>query len=121
MISNEYPWEQLTQEPSTIVKEVNPHRDFFTAQFLLGSWSSGLYTVTVDTSLIDYDGRVWLTGPRATLGIRVLSEVTSQPMSSESQKVGTPTGSMPTSSNIPRPGPSGTPGGHMPQTAMGRF
>ena len=101
---------QLPSEPTTIVKEVTPHRDFFSAQFLLGSWCSGLYTVTVDTSVIDYDGRIWLTGPRATLGVRVLSEVqTNQPLSSDANKSSTMSGPASATGSVQRPGPSGVP------------
>lgn len=61
-------------EPVTLTKDVAPHRDFFQAQFLLLVPSGCLTNVTVDTSLVDYEGRVWMTGPRATLSVRVLDE-----------------------------------------------
>jgi integrator complex subunit 7 len=64
----------MSPEPVTLVKDVAPHRDFFQAQFLLLVASGGLTNVTVDTSLVDYEGRVWMTGPRATLSVRVLDE-----------------------------------------------
>ena len=67
---------QISQEPVTISKEVAPHRDFFTVQFLLGLWQSGITTVSVETSIVDFDGRNWMTGPKATLSVRVYEDST---------------------------------------------
>ena len=64
----------MTPESVTLVEEVKPHKDFFTAQFLLNGWTYGLTNVTIDTALVDYEGRLWITGPRATLSVRVYEE-----------------------------------------------
>jgi len=65
---------KLNLEPITLIKDVIPHKDFFQAQFLLQMASGGMTTVTVDTSLLDFEGRVWVTGPRATVSVRVLDD-----------------------------------------------
>lgn len=64
----------MNPEPITLVKEIVPHRDFFQAQFLLLIVPGGLTNVTVDTSLVDFEGRLWMTGPRAILSVRVIEE-----------------------------------------------
>lgn len=64
----------MNPESLTLVEEVKPHKDFFTAQFLLNGCPSGTTNVTIDTALIDFEGRVWITGPRATLSVRVYEE-----------------------------------------------
>jgi len=64
----------MNQEPITLVKDVIPHRDFFQSQFLLMIAPGGLTNVTVDTSLVDFEGRVWMTGPRAQLSVKVFDD-----------------------------------------------
>lgn len=78
------------------MKDIVPHRDFFQAQFLLSLSPPGLTNVTVDTSFVDYNGRIWMTGPRATLSVRVYEEAGSKQSASSSapgvSRQGAPTG-----------------------------
>lgn len=88
-----------------LVKDIVPHRDFFQAQFLLSLTVPGITNVTVDTSLVDYEGRIWMTGPRATLAVRVFED-TKQSVTGTVAAVprqGTPTGT-----HMPVPGASAT-------------
>lgn len=93
----------MAQDPVTLVKDVAPHRDFFQAQFLLPVASGGLTSVTVDTSLVDFEGRVWMTGPKATLSVRVLDD---------------PSTVKQTSTTISIPGPSSRPMNLGPASAI---
>ncbi|XP_054272876.1 integrator complex subunit 7-like [Macrosteles quadrilineatus] len=51
-------------------QSVTPHRDFFTAQFLLALGAGGQHTVTVEAAVQDDGGNVWTTGPRQTLNVK---------------------------------------------------
>jgi hypothetical protein len=64
----------MNPEPITLVKDVVPKRDYFQAQFLLLVAPGGLTNVVVDTSLVDFEGRVWSTGPRAQLSVKVFDD-----------------------------------------------
>jgi len=57
---------------------VHPHRDFFTVQFLLGIWTSGVTTLSVETSIIDEDELHWITGPKTSLSVKVYDEAGSK-------------------------------------------
>lgn len=51
-------------------QSVTPHRDFFTAQFLLALGSGGQHQVIVEAAVEDKNGNVWNTGPRTTLAVK---------------------------------------------------
>jgi len=93
------------QEQLQLVKDIVPHRNFFQAQFLLSLTLPGITNVTVDTSLVDYEGRIWMTGPRASLAVRVFEDVKASVPSTAAAlpRQGTPTG---ISSHMPAPGTS---------------
>lgn len=65
----------------TMTQTVKPHKDFFTAQFLvsLGAGSAQA-TVTVAASVIDQDGSVWQTGPKSTLTVKQHDDPTNRPL-----------------------------------------
>ena len=48
--------------------------DYFQAQFLLTLPTAGYYTVHIEASLLDNEGRVWHTGHQATMAVLVDSE-----------------------------------------------
>ena len=50
---------------------VDPHNDYFQAQFLL-ALCSGLHQVTIEAFIIDEADCQWKTGPQMTLSVRVL-------------------------------------------------
>lgn len=63
---------------STLTQTVTPHRDFFTAQFLLAFPRGGQYLLTIEASVVDGDSCTWKTGPRATLTVKVPEESRTQ-------------------------------------------
>lgn len=64
-------------EPNeTLTQTVEPHNDFFSAQFLLGFPVPGQYHVTVDASATDECDETWQTGPRHSLTVKALEDPT---------------------------------------------
>lgn len=63
---------------STLTQTVTPHRDFFTAQFLLAFPRGGQYSLTIEASVVDGDSCTWKTGPRSTLTVKVPEESRTQ-------------------------------------------
>ncbi|XP_075234505.1 integrator complex subunit 7-like [Lycorma delicatula] len=57
-------------------QSVTPHRDFFTAQFLLALGGGGQHQVVVEAAVIDKSGSIWNTGPRMTLAVKSHEEAT---------------------------------------------
>ncbi|XP_069697826.1 integrator complex subunit 7 [Periplaneta americana] len=55
---------------SVLTQTVAPHRDFFTAQFLLAFPTGGQYLLIVEASVIDEKSNVWRTGPRTSLTVK---------------------------------------------------
>ncbi|KAF5295112.1 hypothetical protein FQA39_LY13263 [Lamprigera yunnana] len=58
----------------TLTQTVTPHKDFFTAQFLLAFPRGGQYLLTIEASVLDEHNNVWKTGPRSTLTVKVPEE-----------------------------------------------
>ncbi|GLV38008.1 deflated [Carabus blaptoides fortunei] len=59
---------------SVLTQTVNPHRDFFTAQFLLAFPQGGQYALAVEAALVDERDNTWRTGPKSTLTVKVPEE-----------------------------------------------
>ncbi|XP_044761796.1 integrator complex subunit 7 [Coccinella septempunctata] len=57
-----------------LTQTVSPHKDFFTAQFLLAFPRGGQYVLVVDASVIDEQCNTWKTGPRSTLTVKIPEE-----------------------------------------------
>ncbi|XP_067013341.2 integrator complex subunit 7 [Anabrus simplex] len=55
---------------SVLTQTVAPHRDFFTAQFLLAFPAGGQYLLIVEASVVDEKSNVWRTGPRTSLTVK---------------------------------------------------
>ncbi|XP_063222620.1 integrator complex subunit 7 [Bacillus rossius redtenbacheri] len=55
---------------SLLTSTVTPHRDFFTAQFLLAFPVGGQYLLSVEAAVVDERSNVWRTGPRSTLAVK---------------------------------------------------
>ncbi|XP_017781296.1 PREDICTED: integrator complex subunit 7 [Nicrophorus vespilloides] len=66
---------------SVLTQTVTPHKDFFSAQFLLAFPRGGQYILAVDASVADKAGNTWKTGPRSTLTVKVPEEPKLQPIS----------------------------------------
>lgn len=64
----------MTDPGSVLSQTVTPHRDFFTAEFLIGFSLGGQYILTIEASVIDEKGNAWRTGPRQTLSVRSLED-----------------------------------------------
>lgn len=60
---------------------VTPHKDFFTAQFLLAFPRGGQYILAIEAAVVDEYSNVWKTGPRSTLTVKVPEEVKLTPIS----------------------------------------
>ena len=61
---------KLAEAGSILSQTVAPHRDFFTAEFLMAFSVGGLYILTIEASVVDEKGNAWRTGPRQTLTVR---------------------------------------------------
>lgn len=72
---------QLLEQVSTLVQTVTPHKDFFTAQFLLAFPRGGQYLLVIEASVIDENDNTWKTGPRSTLTVKVPEEAKLVPIS----------------------------------------
>ncbi|CAH1119366.1 unnamed protein product [Phaedon cochleariae] len=71
----------LEQGSSTLTQTVTPHREFFTAQFLLAFPRGGQYQLVVEASVTDEQCNTWKTGPRSTLTVKVPEETKLTPIS----------------------------------------
>ncbi|KAI4458261.1 c1orf73 protein [Holotrichia oblita] len=66
---------------SVLCQTVTPHKDFFTAQFLLAFPRGGQYVLAIEAAVVDEYSNVWKTGPRSTLTVKVPEEVKLTPIS----------------------------------------
>lgn len=57
-----------------LTQVVNPHHDFFSAQFLLSFPQGGQYQICITASIVDEEGQVWRTGPKNYLVVKVYDE-----------------------------------------------
>ncbi|XP_045470369.1 integrator complex subunit 7 [Harmonia axyridis] len=64
-----------------LTQTVSPHKDFFTAQFLLAFPRGGQYLLVVDASVIDEQSNTWKTGPRSSLTVKIPEEPKPVPIS----------------------------------------
>ncbi|XP_057376792.1 integrator complex subunit 7-like [Daphnia carinata] len=55
-------------------KTVEPHNDYFSAQFLLTFAAAGLHQVFVETALLDTFDALWNAGPKAQLSVKIFEE-----------------------------------------------
>ncbi|XP_075559096.1 integrator complex subunit 7-like isoform X2 [Dermacentor variabilis] len=53
---------------------VQPHNDYFQAQFLVALTGQGLHTVTIDTAVLDAQHTLWKTGPQVSLTVKCHDE-----------------------------------------------
>lgn len=65
-------------------KTVEPHNDYFSAQFLLTFAVAGLHQVFVETALLDTFDALWNAGPKSQLSVKVFEESGSSKASSGS-------------------------------------
>ncbi|KAK3926066.1 Integrator complex subunit 7 [Frankliniella fusca] len=61
---------KMAEAGAALSQTVIPHRDFFTAEFLMAFSVGGQYVLTIEASVIDEKGNAWRTGPRQTLSVR---------------------------------------------------
>lgn len=74
---------QPIETNSSMTKTVEPHNDYFSAQFLLTFTTAGLHQVYVDTALLDTSYALWNAGPKAQLSVKAFEETgSSKPVSS---------------------------------------
>merc|ERR1739845_35479 len=57
-------------------QEVEPHNDFFTAQFLVPFPQAGLYNMNISTEWKDADGGSWSTGAKQTITVKSFEDRT---------------------------------------------
>ncbi|XP_071531436.1 integrator complex subunit 7 isoform X2 [Panulirus ornatus] len=119
----------LKIEPNeTLTQTVEPHNDFFAAQFLLGFPVPGLYQVSVDTSVTDDSDDAWQTGPRHTLTVKSQEDPASKASVSQAPRQVPPSQYAPSSSqgapgppqgvNVLPPVPPGTNTTSVPQMSQ---
>ncbi|KAJ8960602.1 hypothetical protein NQ318_013893 [Aromia moschata] len=72
---------KLLEQVSVLTQTVTPHKDFFTAQFLLAFPRGGQYLLVVEASVIDENSNTWKTGPRSSLTVKVPEEAKLTPIS----------------------------------------
>lgn len=65
---------------SVLTQTVMPHKDFFTAQFLLAFPRGGQFVLLIEASVNDENGNTWKTGPKSTLTVKVPEEAKSVPI-----------------------------------------
>lgn len=63
-----------------LAQTVSPHKDFFTAQFLLAFPRGGQYVLTIEASVVDEHSNTWKTGPKSTLTVKVPEETKPAPI-----------------------------------------
>lgn len=80
---------------------VQPHNDYFQAQFLLALVGQGLHTVTIDTSVLDAQHTLWKTGPQVSLTVKCHDDV----KPSTSMAPGLPSALKPPLATAPPPAP----------------
>ncbi|XP_057654555.1 integrator complex subunit 7 [Diorhabda carinulata] len=71
---------KLLEQVSILTQTVTPHKDFFTAQFLLAFPRGGQYLLSVEASVIDEETNIWKTGPKSTLTVKVPEETKLAPI-----------------------------------------
>ncbi|ERL84782.1 hypothetical protein D910_02207 [Dendroctonus ponderosae] len=64
----------VLEHVSLLSQTVTPHKDFFSAQFLLGFPRGGQYLIVVEASVIDKESNTWKTGPKSSLTVKVPEE-----------------------------------------------
>ncbi|XP_060527172.1 integrator complex subunit 7 isoform X1 [Cylas formicarius] len=62
------------EQVSVLSQTVSPHKDFFSAQFLLAFPRGGQYSLAVEASVVDEQGNAWKTGPKSSLTVKVPDE-----------------------------------------------
>ncbi|XP_050722010.1 integrator complex subunit 7-like [Eriocheir sinensis] len=109
----------LKSEPNeTLTQTVEPHNDFFAAQFLLGFPIPGMYQVSVDTSVTDDSDDAWQTGPRHTLHVKSQEDPASKTNVSQVSRQVPPSQYAPSTSQVaPGPPPPGV--GVLPPSQTG--
>ncbi|KAH1012969.1 integrator complex subunit 7 isoform X1 [Dendroctonus ponderosae] len=65
---------KVLEHVSLLSQTVTPHKDFFSAQFLLGFPRGGQYLIVVEASVIDKESNTWKTGPKSSLTVKVPEE-----------------------------------------------
>jgi len=53
---------------------VNPHNDYFNAQFLLAFSMTGVHLIVVDVAVLDENGELWKTGPRYVMSAKLFDD-----------------------------------------------
>ncbi|CAG9772925.1 unnamed protein product [Ceutorhynchus assimilis] len=65
---------KILEQVSVLTQTVTPHKDFFSAQFLLAFPRGGQYLLNVEASVIDEQSNTWKTGPKSSLTVKVPEE-----------------------------------------------
>uniref|UniRef100_T1J6J8 Integrator complex subunit 7 n=1 Tax=Strigamia maritima TaxID=126957 RepID=T1J6J8_STRMM len=55
---------------NSMTQTVEPHNDYFNAQFLLAFPTAGVHIITVEVSVVDELEEIWKTGPRSSLTVK---------------------------------------------------
>ncbi|CAG9865045.1 unnamed protein product [Phyllotreta striolata] len=72
---------KILEQVAVLTQTVTPHKDFFTAQFLLAFPRGGQYLLSIEASVVDELCNTWKTGPKSSLTVKVPEETKLQPIS----------------------------------------
>ncbi|XP_065340647.1 integrator complex subunit 7 [Cloeon dipterum] len=65
----------LNREMCNMSQVVNPHHDFFSAQFLLSFSQGGSYQISITASIVDEEGMTWNTGPKTQFNAKACEDL----------------------------------------------
>lgn len=66
---------QVQENPTNDLSQtVEPHNDYFSAQFLLAFPVTGVHEVKIEAAVKDEDGVAWNTGPSSSLLVKSFDE-----------------------------------------------
>ncbi|XP_066147671.1 integrator complex subunit 7 isoform X2 [Euwallacea fornicatus] len=72
---------KVLEQVSMLTQTVTPHKDFFSAQFLLAFPRGGQYLLAIEASVVDEQSNMWKTGPKSSLTVKVPEEQKLMPIS----------------------------------------
>lgn len=67
---------------NNMIQTVEPHNDYFNAQFLLAFPVAGVHHIVVEVAVLDENGDMWKTGPRYVMSAKLFDDSGSQKSSS---------------------------------------
>lgn len=76
---------KVPETNQTLEQLVAPHNDFFSAQFLIPFAVAGMHQVSIETWLVDSEGRKWRTGLKTSMTIKAFEDGHNRPQANRAQ------------------------------------